>query len=109
MIETKESVLNLNEILENKNLDLVYIGPYDLSISYGVNPNKVFDTKEMINLYLHILKLAKLKKKKVASPCSAMTLRMMPVMKLTRRLLLISVDWKLGLVRRGHFLFSKTV
>ena len=70
MIETKESVVNLNEILENKNLDLVYIGPYDLSISYGVNPNKVFDTKEMINLYLHILKLAKLKKKKVAIHCS---------------------------------------
>ena len=70
MIETKESVINLSKILENKSLDLVYIGPWDLSISYGIHPNKVFETSKMINLYMQILNAAKLKKKKVAIHCS---------------------------------------
>ena len=46
MIETKESVDNLNDILENKILDMVYVGPYDLSISHGFKPDKVFVEKK---------------------------------------------------------------
>ena len=70
MIETKESVINLNDILKNKSLDMLYVGPYDLSISYGVSPEKVFKTKKMVNLYFEVLKKAKMMKKKVAIHCS---------------------------------------
>ena len=66
MIETKESVMSLNEILKNNSLDMLYIGPYDLSISYGISPEKVFKTKKMVDLYFEILKKAKRHKKKVA-------------------------------------------
>ena len=70
MIETKESVDNLSEILTNKDLDMLYVGPYDLSISHGVSPNNVFDDNKMMKLYIKILELAKSKKKKVAIHCS---------------------------------------
>ena len=70
MIETKESVINLEDILKNKELDMLYIGPYDLSISYGVSPEKVFKNKKMLDRYTQILKLAKKAKKKVAIHCS---------------------------------------
>ena len=55
MIETKESVDNLIDILKNKNLDMIYIGPYDLSISYGFKPDNVFKEKKMLKLYKQIL------------------------------------------------------
>ena len=70
MIETKESVINLNDILKNKSLDMLYVGPYDLSISYGVSPEKVFNTKKRVDLYFEVLKKAKMMKKKVAIHCS---------------------------------------
>ncbi|MGH7038448.1 MAG: HpcH/HpaI aldolase family protein [Stellaceae bacterium] len=38
MIETREAVENLDQILSVKGLDAVYIGPSDLSISYGYGP-----------------------------------------------------------------------
>jgi len=44
MIETKEAVNNLDEILSVKNLTGVYIGPADMSSSYGLQPK--FDIKE---------------------------------------------------------------
>ena len=44
MIETKEAVNNLDEILSVKNLNGVYIGPADMSISYGLEPK--FDVRE---------------------------------------------------------------
>ena len=70
MVETKESVRNLNNILKNDSLDMLYIGPYDLSISYGVSPAKVFNTKKMVDLYFGLLKKGKRYKKKVAIHCS---------------------------------------
>jgi len=36
MIESKEAVENINEILEVKGVDGTFIGPYDMSGSYGV-------------------------------------------------------------------------
>lgn len=71
MIETKESVENLYDIIKNKNLDMLYIGPYDLSISYGISPDKVFDNKKMMKRYFEILKKAKNASKKVAIHCSS--------------------------------------
>jgi|TARA_B110000438_G_C15725199_1_gene611687 4-hydroxy-2-oxoheptanedioate aldolase len=44
MIETKEAVNNLDEILSVPNLSGVYIGPADMSSSYGLSPK--FDVKE---------------------------------------------------------------
>jgi len=44
MIETKEAVENLDEILSVPNLTGVYIGPADMSSSYGMEPK--FDVKE---------------------------------------------------------------
>jgi 4-hydroxy-2-oxoheptanedioate aldolase len=38
MIETKEAVENLDEILAVPGIDAVYIGPADLSITYGLAP-----------------------------------------------------------------------
>lgn len=39
MIETKEAVNNLDEILSVKGLDAIYVGPADLSISYTKKPD----------------------------------------------------------------------
>ncbi|HWA12727.1 MAG TPA: aldolase/citrate lyase family protein [Burkholderiales bacterium] len=39
MIETKQAIGNLDEILSVPGLDAAYIGPSDLSISYGADPN----------------------------------------------------------------------
>ncbi len=44
MIETKEAMDNLDEILSVKNLTGVYIGPSDMSIAYGLEPK--FDVTE---------------------------------------------------------------
>ena len=44
MIETKEAVKNLDEILSVPNLTGVYIGPADMSSSYGLPPK--FDVRE---------------------------------------------------------------
>ena len=38
MIETEEAIDNLDDILSVKGLDAIYIGPSDLSISYGYPP-----------------------------------------------------------------------
>jgi len=44
MIETKEAVNNLDEILSVENLNGVYIGPADMSIAYGLEPK--FDVRK---------------------------------------------------------------
>ena len=44
MIETKEAVENIDEILSVPNLTGVYIGPGDMSSSYGLKPQ--FDIKD---------------------------------------------------------------
>ena len=44
MIETKEAIDNLDEILSVKGLDAIYVGPADLSLSYGKKPG--FDVEE---------------------------------------------------------------
>jgi 4-hydroxy-2-oxoheptanedioate aldolase len=38
MIETKEAMANLDEIMSVKGLDAIYVGPSDLSISHGYPP-----------------------------------------------------------------------
>jgi 2-dehydro-3-deoxyglucarate aldolase len=56
MIESKEGLKNLDEILKVDNLDAVLIGPYDLSASLGITAQ--FEHKEFINALKNIKKKA---------------------------------------------------
>ncbi len=60
MIETKEALNNLDEIMSTPNLDGIYIGPADLSLAIGAKPG--FDNPEGSPTYAemeNILKHAK--------------------------------------------------
>ena len=61
MIETKESLENLDEILNTPNLDGIYIGPADLSLALGEEPG--FDKSENTLAYKEILKILEATKK----------------------------------------------
>ncbi|KAB2851759.1 MAG: 2,4-dihydroxyhept-2-ene-1,7-dioic acid aldolase [Hyphomicrobiaceae bacterium] len=56
MIETREAVSNLHEILSVKGLDGVYIGPSDLSFSMGKTPTLDPTDKEVLAAMAIILK-----------------------------------------------------
>ena len=62
MIETKEALEKLDEILDTPNLDGIYIGPADLSLSVGEEPG--FDKPENTKAYKEILKILEAAKKK---------------------------------------------
>lgn len=53
-VETRESIENLDEIVQVPDLDGLYIGPADLALSYGKKP--VFDTedREMWDLFMRV-------------------------------------------------------
>ena len=55
MIETKEALEKLDEILDTPNLDGVYIGPADLSLAVGEEPG--FDKPENTKAYKEILRI----------------------------------------------------
>ena len=55
MIETKESLNNLDEIMQTPGLDGIYIGPADLSLALGEKPS--FDKPEGDPVYKIILKI----------------------------------------------------
>ncbi len=59
MIETKEALDNLEDILSVEGIDAVYIGPADLSFNLGYEPK--FDQEEpfILETIKHILKIAK--------------------------------------------------
>ena len=38
MIETRDALTNLDEILAIDGVDIVYVGPFDLSVSLGLQP-----------------------------------------------------------------------
>ena len=62
MIETKESLEKLDEILETPNLDGIYIGPADLSLAVGEEPG--FDKAEDTKAYKEILRILEAAKKR---------------------------------------------
>ncbi len=62
MIETKEALEKLDEILDTPNLDGVYIGPADLSLSVGEEPG--FDKSENTKAYKEILRILEAAKKR---------------------------------------------
>tara|TARA_Y100000817_G_scaffold199495_1_gene156130 strand:+ start:211 stop:999 length:789 start_codon:yes stop_codon:yes gene_type:complete len=62
MIETKEALEKLDEILDTPNLDGIYIGPADLSLAVGEEPG--FDKGENTKAYKEILRILDAAKKK---------------------------------------------
>ena len=65
MIETKESLEKLDEILDTPNLDGIYIGPADLSLALGEEPG--FDKPESTKAYQEILRILESAKKRNVS------------------------------------------
>jgi 4-hydroxy-2-oxoheptanedioate aldolase len=61
MIETKESLENLDEIMQTPGLDGIYIGPADLSLAIGEKPS--FDKPEGDPVYEVIMKILEHAKK----------------------------------------------
>jgi len=61
MIETKESLDNLDEIMQTPGLDGIYIGPADLSLAIGEKPS--FDKPEGDPVYEVIMKILEHAKK----------------------------------------------
>ena len=61
MIETKESLENLDDIMETPGLDGIYIGPADLSLAIGEKPS--FDKPEGDPVYKVIMKILEHAKK----------------------------------------------
>ena len=59
MIETKEAVDNLDDILSVKGLDAIYIGPADLSLSYGQKPGFDIEENPIYEIIQKILKETK--------------------------------------------------
>ena len=62
MIETKEALIKLDEILDTPNLDGIYIGPADLSLAVGEEPG--FDRPENTKAYSEILRILDAAKKR---------------------------------------------
>jgi len=62
MIETKEALEKLDEILDTPNLDGIYIGPADLSLAVGEEP--AFDRPENSKAYKEILRILESAKKR---------------------------------------------
>ena len=62
MIETKEALEKLDEILDTPNLDGIYIGPADLSLSIGEEPG--FDKRENTAAYKEITRILEAAKKR---------------------------------------------
>ena len=61
MIETKESLDKLDEIMSVKGIDGIYIGPADLSLAIGEEPG--FDKQENTKAYSQILRILEHAKK----------------------------------------------
>ena len=62
MIETKEALEKLEEILDTPNLDGIYIGPADLSLAVGEEPG--FDKPENTKAFKEILRILEAAKKR---------------------------------------------
>ncbi|MDP7197525.1 MAG: aldolase/citrate lyase family protein [SAR202 cluster bacterium] len=93
MIETKEAVDNIDEILSIPNLTGVYIGPGDMSSSYGLKPQ--FDIKDG-PVYSNIKMIAKKAKEngKIASIHNGTTKYAKEMIKLGYQFVTVSSDFR---------------
>ena len=62
MIETKESLDKLDEIMSTQGVDGIYIGPADLSLAIGEEPG--FDRPENTTAYKQIMRILEASKKR---------------------------------------------
>ncbi len=69
MIETRDALDNLEEIVQVEGLDSVYIGPNDLSISLGHGPAPEPKAQEVIDAIDHIYKVSKANGVRVGIHC----------------------------------------
>lgn len=56
MIETKQAIENIQAILDVPGIDGIYIGPSDLSFSYGLTPKLDVEDPFILNIYEMLLK-----------------------------------------------------
>jgi 4-hydroxy-2-oxoheptanedioate aldolase len=56
MIETKQAIDNIEAILDVPGIDGIYIGPSDLSFSYGMTPKLDVEDKFILDIYEKLLK-----------------------------------------------------
>ncbi len=59
LIETKEALSNIESIIEIKGLKGLYVGPYDLSLSLGLEQMANFEDQEFLNIIKNIAATAK--------------------------------------------------
>ena len=71
MIETREAVENLDDILSTPGVDALYVGPADLGLSYGYVPKGDRDEPELLEVIDHILATAKKHGKFAGIHCGA--------------------------------------
>ena len=71
MIETEAAVKNLEEILTVSEIDGIYIGPADLTLSMGFAPSIVVTEPKVIDAIEHICTATKRKNKFVGIHCSS--------------------------------------
>ena len=55
MIETREAVAKIDAILEVPGIDAVYLGPMDLSVSYGLDPGGLLKSAEGEQIFRSIV------------------------------------------------------
>lgn len=55
MIETRQAVESIDDILQVEGIDAIYVGPADLSISYGYGPGYTDDNAEYKEVLEHIV------------------------------------------------------
>lgn len=61
VVESKKGVENIEEIIDNKNVDIVYIGTYDLSVALGKNGD--IENPVVVETLRKLVKITKSKKK----------------------------------------------
>ena len=71
MIETREAVANLHDILAVEGLDGVFIGPTDLAVEYGYAPHVDSTEPELVQIIAGIREAAHAANKKVGIYCGA--------------------------------------
>lgn len=70
MIETADALDSIDAILETKGVDLVYVGPNDLALDLGEQPNAEMQDGKTSAAIAHILERAKLAGKPAGIFCS---------------------------------------
>jgi 4-hydroxy-2-oxoheptanedioate aldolase len=71
MIETEAAVNNLDDILAVPEIDGIYIGPADLTLSMGFTPSIVVTEQKVIKAIEHVRSATKQKNKFVGIHCSS--------------------------------------